>query len=89
MGVGGCGHARGEGDSGAGMGMGSGTRRGGPWDPAGRTVGGGGDCGFPFLERLARGREAGIAGGEARRPKQMSHQKIILVLFFLVVGDLY
>jgi len=35
-----AGRARGEGDSGAEMGMGSGTRRGGPWDPAGRMVGG-------------------------------------------------
>ena len=36
-----AGRTRGEGDSGAGMGMGSGTRRGGPWDPAGRTMVGG------------------------------------------------
>jgi hypothetical protein len=46
-----------------------------------------GDCGFPFLGRRARGREAGIAGERERCTKRMSHQRVVLLLFFIVVGD--
>ena len=34
------------------------------------------------------GTERGIASFHGGDPKQMSHQKVILVLFFLVVGDI-